>query len=1487
MIKEEEHKVKGMNRDTTVSRFSSEFVFDAQNIRMTARENNTLLSITNEKGNKEIVDSDGNAITLTGTVLGYNVLNSYLTVFTTYVAMTMNESNVDRIYRLEKKDDYFECITLYEGSLDFDINYPIETLGVFENEDIQKVYWIDGKNQSRFINIVATDSVKEGWNDGSFDFVQDLNLTDVISVTRNDTASGMFAAGVIQYAFTYYNLYGQESNIFYITRLQYISYTDRGASAEDKVSCSFTITIENPDPRFDYVRVYSIHRTSIDATPTVTNVIDLAINGTETLTYIDNGTTGSTIDPTELLYIGGESVVAQTMTQKDNTLFLGNIKLNSKIVSEELREKVSELSSKIIFSKYSDPFTAQTISGYYSYKNQLSGGARIRSFHSNEYYRFGIQFQAKNGKWSEAVYITDLKNSYYPSSLYLSSGVRELVEVVWARVQLDEELIKLAVEEGFVRARGLVVYPDVVDREVIAQGIICPTVYNLSDRYSNSPYAQASWFSRPFLGVDVDLSKNDDYTGYSWEYIPYSTLVENDEGDDGTASDNTNENMHYYNGRSLVNYGAWAEFRHNYPIPSNWMRNAEIQCLANVPSTPYIEGDDYESISTGTSGDTYDSWIAEHQEYFFIDQSVVTMHSPEFEFDDSFANLDTSSLKLRLVGRALFTANASDIDIQTSTSAYYSKSVGFYKENIGVKNISSFGSRSLISGAFYFDRHVDVPSDWSHTEQISWYVYPWHRNGSLNNEGTPSSSSTTRSAMLSQKIISNLKFAGFTEYLSTPWKTEADSDDTSADAPYRTGISGAVLFDSDEQTLVRLPAPANSGLEDLNYYGNIDKIITPTRAGDAYTAQGQSSVKPEDGYPIIIGAWPYGGNIEDPHRMFIGGPHLLYKFESNSWDGDHGTYMGTDPVSMKYKSTPHVVMAFNYTEDGRQVVLPTIQASYRHNSNLLKFSINSAVDGLTNGVMPWDTSCTGVYQTVVDDDNISTSQFKGTGFLWIGELYNDNVENRFGGTSQEAIEQNSWIPAGDVVDLVEYDSEGNSTARSYANLYYTEGDTFFQRYDCLKTYPYTSEDQNQIVEIISFYCETRVNIDGRYDRNRGQTSNLAITPTNFNLINDIYTQKNNFFTYRTLNYNRFTLDYFPNTITWTTEKYAGDTTDAWTNVTVASTLDLDGDKGEIVSLNTFNNNIYCFQQRGLSNILFNSRVQVSTSDGEPIEITNGLKVDGKRYINNSIGCNNKWSIVETPSGLYFIDNITDNIYQFDGDKLNSLSDKFGFKQWIGANNSLDKWTPTGFKNFISFYDKSNNDIYFVNDNTALVYSEVLNQFTSFMSYGGVPAMFNIDNNFYAIKREGISNYKVWEQFAGDYNMFFGEFQPYSITFISNTEAAKDKIFNNIEFRSDCWTKDEDGNDVLLSKNTFDTLEVWDEYQKGVSTLTDLTAKPTPLRRKFRVWRANIPRANTDWNGVKANYRDRIRNTWAYIKLARNEENTDRMEFHDMIVRYFV
>ena len=105
-LKKEQHFFKGMQRDLSVSKFNPEYAFDAQNIRITARDNNTLLTVTNERGNKEIPlkSPSGATVVIDGILLGHNVLNSYVTLFT--------KGAKDNIYRLENKGTHFETLTI-------------------------------------------------------------------------------------------------------------------------------------------------------------------------------------------------------------------------------------------------------------------------------------------------------------------------------------------------------------------------------------------------------------------------------------------------------------------------------------------------------------------------------------------------------------------------------------------------------------------------------------------------------------------------------------------------------------------------------------------------------------------------------------------------------------------------------------------------------------------------------------------------------------------------------------------------------------------------------------------------------------------------------------------------------------------------------------------------------------------------------------------------------------------------------------------------------------------------------------------------------------------------------------------------------------------------------------------------------------------------------------------------------------------------------
>lgn len=90
--------------------------------------------------------------------------------------------------------------------------------------------------------------------------------------------------------------------------------------------------------------------------------------------------------------------------------------------------------------------------------------------------------------------------------------------------------------QGYRRARAVVVYPDMQNRNVVCQGVGSPAVYTEAGRGINHPaeeltkdtYAQSSWFFRPYYTTDsyredANVPKYKD----TLEYIEYPTSPKN------------------------------------------------------------------------------------------------------------------------------------------------------------------------------------------------------------------------------------------------------------------------------------------------------------------------------------------------------------------------------------------------------------------------------------------------------------------------------------------------------------------------------------------------------------------------------------------------------------------------------------------------------------------------------------------------------------------------------------------------------------------------------------------------------------------------------------------------------------------------------------------------------------------------------------------------------------------------------------------------
>ena len=1502
-IQNEHHSFTGMQRDLSSSKHSTSFLYDAKNIRLTPREGDTMFAITNERGTEKV-------ITLKGNYLGHCLLNNYLVVFThkdTNIAEVVSEENnsenevslISEINEIEELNETNSPDIIYSIDLknltvselrkgDYSFNNFITAIGSYENAGVQKVYWTDGENQPRIINIADV-------TNKAIDFVPSLSLQENISVDKI-LGTGEFPSGVIQYAFTYYNKYLQESNIFYVTPLQYISYAGRAGSPEDKIANAFKLKIQNVDTNFDYLRIYSILRTSLNGTPVVKRIQDIPLNNTTLVTpeYKDPGE------------ISGDSgIYIEHIATEDNLIDLNNYFISGTyLISGELNYISNYPSLEEV-----DPSTSVTFLLTVESENK---GTNIDCT------------QIIQNKTLNSVYFHMNRFGFGPTNW--DTGMYDITWGSWKDVEEEEDIV----EDNNITDNKVTQITFVDDG--LKGDIIDPTelLYKGGEPVIAKTIIQKD--NTLFLG---NIKLNREYLDIAQKLLDYNGINEDNNLSNKVVS--TREGRYYpmhksYEGSKSAEYGTATldTLNSNYGALSfkymeYYRLGLQFQHESGKWSEPYWIGD---------------KQCTSYPEISFFHSYANTINAPHFKItlDKEILSLLPSSYKKI---RGLFvppTMNDrtilcqgvtcptvykesdrfSDINTQTIGTIYAQSSWLFRPVNTGLDRDSGLRNKSVgvITNTGYLFSHFKNPNFYQNlapylhrTEIMGKYkkedefmidnkFLTMHSPDVLFDDSFKSMDFTNCKLYRIGYIHSKYNYGDISIQTSSP----TIGSDSSGFIHYSTKSSGEKALISGWFYNDRIV----DDIEGPKYYGfredsgeNSNTILWPVfmwhkngSLNNDVNREGRSAEllkKKISNYKLSSETHYYGSNNIENYtpldiKLFSSDQLNLIKVNGKSYLGNIDTllipeispyYLCGDPLGSGKKSLYALAVKDSLEDDGSNVAGLWELLGNANSEKRTWEGRGSDIGNLVKGLTRWSEGISMKYKSTPHlvlqlDVNDSLSAGTDIGNFPLVEIRRDyNKDILYGGTSKDALYSRTWIPCGPPVNIPT--TINNDTK---VDVFFKWGDTFIQRYDCLKTYPFTPEDKNQVIDILSFVCETRVNIDGRYDRNRGQISNLNVSPENYNLINKVYSQLDNFFSYRILDPDYYNISNHSNQITWTKEKQPGADVDLCTSVSLASTYDLDGSRGEITSLNVWNDSIYCFQNKGISNILFNSRVQIPTSDNVPIEISNSYKLDGHRYISDNIGCDNHHKIKETPSGIYFIDSISNRLFNI-GKELSDITTTHNMSSWFKYNgSSINKL----------LYDNINSDLYLVTPDTALCFSEVLGQFTSFMDYGDISLMESCNNNVFTLKYSSIHRL-----FTGEYNKFFGEPKEWKFTFISNgvdnSLSDFDKIFSNIDYRLDIKESGEYKHDKSLDyirvENEYqDTGEVQLVNRKLVNNKITYSSSNTNLKKKFRVWRIQIPRD-------KAHKMDRIRNTWCKITLGNKGNNNSQTILHDLNVQYYV
>lgn len=1617
---------KGMNRDLSISKTGESSAFENHNIRIEARDGDTTLSVTNERGNREIVFGEDEPA-IEGLVIGWNVLNNHLILFT-----HDEEELVDRIYRVDYDDESFSNHLLFHGNLNFDSECPIESIVSFETEEVQKIYWIDGRNVLRFMNIMDEDRIGENWNDDNTAF--DSNRPAEFSATakiEKDNSGNSRPNGVVQYLLTYFNKHGQETNYTWMSDLVYLSPNGRGGASDETNNNQVTLTFSGLDTSFTHFRVYSVFRSSLDG-ETTSYLVYEGKTSSVPVVVVDDNSHNILQDATRLLYLGSQAVKAGTISYKDETLFLGDLQSVGKAsyndveaaIKEYMYDEETGLSSAIRFELSAGNGATGDVgyvenSGTYPYENQLKyTSSQILSFKGNEKYRFGLKFQIADGTETDAFWIGDAVNPLYPVVDKNKSVIHRPIAVCTIPSEVIDKILQI---NPAVKTIQLVMAEATyADRSVKAQGIINPTVFNTWERYQDRLYAMPSWCARPrntgiaykhFEAIHKSTLSTGEIACSYWEdgglenaYFrfkdyssggqthyadepdglePYDLLMiiyhlsffkENGKWSTridadvlkGTCKPGTDistlQNLEFsswpYRGEyespwREVNLasGAWYRAGYIYETPevsltlvqgAGWgmasgreedsVRLAYLDMFNMLSNNSYSEVDQKHIVLEQTvqdwfsqmprttadvryevfvsrefptfTRDNYDAplvvvnahplpsrWIFPNESgsgviegdmisskyrkhIMYVDENTVTLNSPELAYEA--VSVDNAGYKFRIVGVAKMTSNITDYKLKAEQG---------YLAGSNVRSVSFTGTTEFRSNTdglstwpLWEDYGVTKKNDKfvRSSDIVGYWSYVWGKSGNITGYYKRKEDITQENelyddheySILNKKRTANLHFSYETIY-----------------SPY----SG---FDYTPESL-----------REFNFLSSQTLRITVNNKSRYYDGIIDTSLDmPADNkYPIVF------SEIENDTTLKLDATEDI--------EDIHDAMLFVDnPVHIQYHSTPHAVITLpTWREEGyyKQRLLP-----YIFSADQCEFIERDAT--YTGALLPWidyNSANQNVYpyvdfmpvQDLYDFENAGKSALAGDitmddSYLFIGEIYKDfsTKDTRYGGITESAVQNNRFIAAGPAYPIENF-YYGHSGI-----IYGNQGDTYFQRWDCMKTKPYSEDAEYGVTDIISFLVETHINVEGRTDLQRGINNLTDINMSTYGNINPVYSQKNNFKIARDLDED-FNTDSYRSTLTWTLKKADLADVDEWTHITLASSLKLDGDKGICRALRRYGNDLMAFQDKGVSEIMFNSRVQVTTSDGVPVEVANSGKVDGKYYLSNKYGCTNKWSIVEGKAGLYFVDNInkamcaitTSKDERRGGIYIQDMSTRMGFSAWFRTNNRTQPWTPKNFENLVAFYDKIHSDVYLVlkesGDESCLVYNESIGAFTSFFDYSSISMLANVGDRFVSYRPFAGEQSGLWLQNEGLYCNFFGQQYPFWMKYRVAPEPLNDKIWTNVDFQADFFRiLDEDGNTLIAPEydltnpdeqdyqewETFDELEVWNEYQ----TTGKFIRRP---EKKFRTWRHAIPRAKS--NDMNIHSLDRIRNPWINLrmkKLAVDKENQDLMQLHDIVVKYF-
>lgn len=1497
----------GMAKDFAKAKTNPETYLNAKNIRVSATDQSSLFALTNEKGNELELTIPTPSINYTTTEIRYAVgltikslpytaigsgLNrceiesEYIDMWETEgssvwtprtsgdqviigvcdtrngaIVATTDNNGFDCFWEVSNIDvDKIEIDLLYMNNLNLSKNNLLQIIYNFENSIIQKIYFADGVNQLRFMNI------RQSIENGDLVNLADLKAKSINTVSeyelsspkiKNTAPGGSHTAGKIQYAYNLYVLNGSQTAISPLSEVQTLDNGPGGGGGgvNENVSRTVSVSIENLDADFTHVRLYSIKYTSYNVAPEVGLIADREIGNHDEFNYFDSGVVIEPISLAEFLFLGSNPITPKHIESKDNRLFAFNYKERSFDVDLDTR----------------------------AYGHSITGQAKVWE---------DIVFEDGNLSGSE----TTLNTTTYDLPEKHDAVNRSYITYPYTNTDSQGTLEKQVITIGIARSSEMT---QDTSWPIQINGVDYFVPLLLGDEDVVIKNKIHNYLEANITGYDITSGSLGFGPNRKW-YVKATAQVAELKPEPVTFSPIYGATFTYAFtlGADLApGFGAEGkyfrltinqkEFEDEEAITHRYLKDNEIYRFGIVF---------FNNVGQSTSP----KWICDLKAP--VGNLEGKYNTVQFDTKPDFQTwLNTTEFEegQKPIGYKLLRAERTLLDKTIVTQGMLNGMVAnFRSDNKNGGNSQRFNEAaskmpSLTRQFGLADHAVDT----EHKNLIQPYTCGME--------------------------LSNVKFANESGAASWSggYRTETHTAGTTDDFVAQNWqynrlmqmYTPEVLFENVEiDSSYKLRVLGLQKLEESGAWNSEFHVTEKVNKSEAKYTNGWAVDQRFYGYDPATGTWGVSpvanptiteSMLGEPGHMSdhgIWGPteasdctgySQLYKrhktFFPSTGLKEYGTF-GTPEITergagfkaymgeakLRYSNSLETLLQDNW-ENADEVNVPQqIRGVNSWGAKCITFAESTAPLGTPTS---WRKSIEQIYQLAAPSG--------GGGFgILVGEFYKPDqflyAGNAYGGNSFESKSGSTYIEVGSYSDISITSSQIDSP-----------GDTYVQEFIFTKLSKTDTEisdrSLSQCTEFCSFMVETNIDLKNRNDLSIGPWDNRYQPRYNeWQEYNRVYSQEANLVKNAGLAYNFKKVKEFDGRIISTKLKTPGENIDSFTDFLENETMDLDGKYGPINATLNFNDNIIAFQDNAVAMININPRVQIAPGDGASIELGTGGILHDYRYLTTESGCLNKRGVIATPTAFYYLDLNTLSLMQSNGSAVLDLADQKGFHSFFSKNLSYESLARDNavIGQGPSFsYNPVNNEVYFTmkqlknsvggfgvdlsrNDYT-LCLNENLGRFTSFYDY--TPAWY-INKGNQMLTSDPTSK-QLWSHFKGNNGSFYGTVHDSSITWnVVPQGKFGEYTFNNLNYKMEA--KDVYGNDVKGA--SFNKVQLANEYQD--SGVRDLVLGKN-LKRRNRTWSVILPREQDSMN--------RIKSPWVLLTMTIDNNNNLSMVAHDLIVSY--